>query len=202
MKRCIALFLAATLLLAMPVFAEDTLPWKNVNGWSIFVDPSMGNACYMATTFDNGVGLRFGFNFLGKEPLLYLSIGNMDWKSLEVGKDYPIQVQFDDNPVWTATAFVTDMSGVKFLNITTADTNFAKEFSHKLALRLSFQGKFVTGVRLTGSAAAVSELLNCQTKVNAVSGAKNGAPATDPFQQQPSPTPMQKPRSGNDPFSL
>ncbi|MDK4720096.1 hypothetical protein PH552_12150 [Rhizobium sp. CNPSo 3968] len=203
MKRIIAsAFLMY--LVASPTYAADSVPWKSVNGWTILVDPSMGNACYMTTAFNNNVLLRFGFSFLGKAPLLYLAVGNRNWQSLEVGKDYPLQIHFDNNPIWSATAFVTDLSGVKFLNVTTSDTNFAQEFSRKLGMTISFQGKFVTGVQLRGSSAAVAEMLNCQTNVNAIAGAKNPAqPPADPFQQQPAPLPAgQNPQNSKDPFSL
>lgn len=161
------------------------------------MDPSMGNACYVSTFYDEGTIIRLGFYFSQESKGIYLALGNRKWKSLEPGKDYPIQIQFDRNPVWNATASVVNSSGTNFLTVYTTNTNFANEFSRKLGMRVTFNGQQVAGLKLKGSARAIGEMLRCQETVNGgLAQERRQAPKSDPFQANPD--------AGNasDPFEL
>ncbi|OHV85580.1 hypothetical protein [Ensifer sp. LCM 4579] len=198
MKRA-SVFLFGSLICASPANAQDSVPWSNVDGWSVLIDPSMGNACYVTTVYELGTILRLGFDFSREPKSIYLALGDNRWKSLEPGKDYPIQIQFDRNPVWDATARAVDFSGTNFLAVSTTDFNFANEFSRKLAMRVTFNGRQVAGLRLKGSARAVAEMLKCQQTVNDTFSAQKPPRAPrgdDPFQAAPDA------RNANDPFEL
>ncbi|MCA1366672.1 hypothetical protein I6F15_04530 [Bradyrhizobium sp. BRP14] len=197
MKRA-SVFLFGSLICASPAFAQDSVPWSTVDGWNIFMDPTMGNACYVTTAYELGTILRLGFYFSQESKGIFLALGDSRWKSLEPGKDYPIQIQFDGNPVWNATARAVDFSGTNYLFVSTTDTNFATEFSRKLAMRVTFNGREVAALRLKGSARAINEMLRCQKTVSDALSAQKPPqpPKDDPFQASPDA------RNASDPFDL
>ncbi len=161
------------------------------------MDPSMGNACYVSSIYEDGTVVRLGFNFLENVRQLYFSIGNAKWKSLEAGKEYPVKIQFDNNPPWDAIASAINMDTVNHLHVNTKDADFAQEFSKKLGLRAYYAGKQIVALRLKGSSKAIDEMLNCQATVTKYIGATSPRPTpTDPF----APTPSVK--ASEDPFEL
>lgn len=194
--RIIVLSVLASITLAEPSLAQDSILWKEVNGWGVYMDPSMGNGCYVVTGYENGTILRLGFNFSESKSQIYLALGNQDWKSLEVGKEYPLRIQFDRNSPWDATANAFNMGDVNYLGVHTTEADFAEEFRRKLSLRATFQGREVAHLRLQGSSAAIGEMLNCQKAVNSYVSQKNNPPAKDPFVNEPDS------KSASDPFDL
>lgn len=200
MKRVVcavfALCLGPVLVSAAPPQSE-TILWKDLPGWSIRMDPSMGNACYVSSIYEDGTVVRLGFNFLNNVRQLYFSIGNAKWKSLEAGKEYPVRFQFDNNTPWDATASAINMDSMNHLHVNTKDADFAQEFSKKLGLRAYYGGKQIVALRLKGSSRAIDEMLNCQATVTKYIGSTSAPPKdTDPFV----PTPSVK--ASEDPFEL
>lgn len=201
MKR--VLLLAMALLCPLTAKADGgAVLWKEIGGWTVYMDQSMGNACYIASLYEGGTVLRLGFDFSGTKGQVYLALGNRNWKSLEAGKDYPIQVQFDNEPIWSATARGRETKDMTWLFVTTTNTSFLDEFARKLGMRASFSGKQIAALKLKGSSKAISEMLDCQKTVNDVMSAKR-APAApqrpkDPFEQTPAPNV----KSASDPFDL
>lgn len=196
MKRALLSALIAVVA-SSPSIAEDAILWKEVNGWAVLMDKSMGNACYVTTYFEEGTLLRFGFNFLGEKAKLYFALGNKKWKSLEVGKEYPVEIQFDKNPIWTANAFAIKINEINHITISIADTDFADEFKRNHRVVAKFRGNEIAVLRLGGSAAAINELIECQKTVNSAI-AKSAPPQKpkDPFQVD------QEVKEANDPFDL
>lgn len=194
--RAWGLMLVAAVFVAGAASATDSILWKNLNGWSVYMDPTLGNGCYVATGYDDGTMLRLGFNFTTAQPTIYLALGNANWKSLEDGKDYPIQIQFDRNAAWDATATVFSIDETKYLGVSTTDVNFADEFRRKLSLKATFQGREVAHLRLNGSSSAITEMLNCQTTVNAYTSKNSGPKPVDPFEAKP------PAEAAKDPFAL
>ena len=88
---CTSLFAVSSPLVAQ----SETIPWKEVAGWTVRMGPSMGNACYVTTSYEDGTVLRLGFEFSDNDRLLYFSLGNTKCKSLEDGREYPVRIQFD-----------------------------------------------------------------------------------------------------------
>ena len=184
--------------LATNALAADSIYWKSVGNWDVLIDPSMGGACYTVVSYQDGTILRLGFDFTSNPTSIYLGIGSEMWKSLESGKDYDITIQFDNNPVWRASAAAVSVGTVNYIKATTTDTNFVNEFSRKHTLRAWFMGRQITSLTLSGSAAAVSEMLECQKATEAVisSGPKQPPSPKDPFEVAPNAKPAA------DPFSL
>lgn len=185
-------------IVATSAFAEDSIFWKSVGNWDVFVDPSMGNACYAVVSYRDGTILRLGFDFTTDQRSIYIGFGSESWRSLEIGKDYDIVIQFDQNPIWKATATAVSVGPVNYLKASTTDTNFIVEFSRKHAVRAWFEGRQITSLTLSGSAAAISEMLDCQKATNSFlsSAPKQPQSPPDPFET----TPGTKPAL--DPFSL
>lgn len=181
---------------ALPARSE-TILWKDVGDWTIRMDPSMGNACYVSTSYEDGTILRLGFNFLGNTGRLYFSLGNAKWKSLEVGKDYPIRIQFDKESPWEATASVIEIDTIRHLHLNTQNTNFAQEFSRKLGVSAYYAGKEITSLRLRGSSKAINEMLACQDVTSQLITKKNQKQKEeDPFAGDP------QVKASDDPFEL
>ncbi|MCV9944905.1 MULTISPECIES: hypothetical protein [unclassified Rhizobium] len=143
--------------------------------------------------------LRLGFDFSGNQKSIYFALGNARWKSLEAGKEYPIKIQFDHSPVWDATATARDLGTSMLLVATTTDTNFVQEFAKKLTVRAEFNGRQIAKLRLDRSAKAITEMLDCQHAVNAVTAKSAPSPSqSDPFEQAP----KNQVKSSDDPFDL
>lgn len=190
---CAAIFLFSGNLYAY----SDTVLWKEVGGWMVRMDPTMGNACYVSTAYEDGTVLRLGFNFLDGNSSLYFSLGNAKWKSLESGKEYAVRLQFDNNPAWDATATALEMDTVHHLHVNTKDANFAHEFSKKLSVRAYYAGKQIVSLRLKGSSKAIDEMVACQDVTSKYLNPKKPEPKnSDPFAPSPSV------KSADDPFDL
>lgn len=192
----VSAFILGAFMLPSVAFGDQAIPYKSVNGWDVLVDKTLGNACFISTSYDTGIVLRMGFDFSGTTRQIYMALGNDNWKSLEEGKDYPIEIRFDNNPVWSATASAKTVGSINFLVVTSTNANFAEEFARKLRMRASFQGREIAHLRLSGSSRALDALLECQKIVD--DALKPAAPPQpkDPFSTAPNV------KSANDPFEL
>lgn len=158
---------------------EETFKWKDVNGWRIAVDTTVGNGCFMSTLFDGGTVLRFGF--LKNPNGAYISVGNTNWVSLERGKSYNISIQMDNEAAWNSNATATSI-GLPTLVARTDKSDFVAELATKHTLRISFNGRQVVKLSLKGSYAAVLAVIECQDKVNqAMAGGDTNGTTNDPF---------------------
>lgn len=160
---------------------EDTFEWKDVNGWRIAVDTTVGNGCFMSTIFDGGTVLRFGF--LKNPNGAYISVGNANWTSLEPGKSYNVSIQMDNETAWNSNATATKI-GLPTLVARTDKSDFVAELATKHTLRVSFNGRQVVKLSLKGSYAAVLAVIECQGKVNqAMATGEAHGTTDDPFRE-------------------
>ncbi|WP_246590275.1 hypothetical protein [Rhizobium lentis] len=192
------LYFVLAFIAAMPriVLADqETIQWKEVGGWSVAIDPTLDNGCFVLTSFDDNTIIRLGFNFRKKDNPFYIMLGNPNWKSLEKGKHYPIELSLDQFK-WTADARGLDMPGLKSLWIDFKDPDLIAEFEGKLSFRASFRGKQIAALRLKDFARAADELLACQNAVDDAV-AKQPAPprSKDPLEAKPG-------TQASDPFDL
>lgn len=163
-----------------PSFSQAITWNEDVRGWFIGVDRSIGDGCFMYSTFDGGSVLRAGFNVDGDS--MYILVGNRNWMSLEEGKLYPIEIQFGNRPPWTGDASVFIWSdGDRALNLTVPFTNniannFVRELQQTQNVIVRYQGRQIMNLSLKGSFAAMAEVMNCQETM-----LSNNVPGADPF---------------------
>lgn len=169
--------------------AVDTVRWKSMGQWEVMVDQTLGHGCFILASWDVGTVIRAGFN-----PALnstYITFGDVKWKSIEVGKEYPLTIQFDKRTGWNgmATGIRFDGSDVNMLHasIGAKPADFFAQMAASHAIYIRYQGKVISNLRLTGSAAAVSEMINCQLAMR-----ETGA-GQDPFAEAST--------NGSDPFA-
>jgi hypothetical protein len=78
-----------------PAFATDTTGWATVGNWAVMIDSTLGNGCFMVTSYTLGTSVRVGINNMNKNG--YVLIGNTAWRSLEIGKEYKLTFQFSSS---------------------------------------------------------------------------------------------------------
>jgi hypothetical protein len=144
--------------------ADDPIRWGKVSGWDVMIDPTLGNGCFIYTLYDAGTELRLGFDPDNGEA--YMMVGNAKWGSIEEGKDYDIEVKMDRDSPWLATATGANMGGLPILWASTDEPNFLVDFAKKKGLQVIYQGKTIASLNLSGTYAAVSEMLKCQDQVD------------------------------------
>ena len=179
--------------------AENEPLWKNVGGWEIRVDRTLGNGCFTYQIYEGNTIFRIGVNKLAGG--MYSMVGDPDWKSLEPGKKYPIKVYFGNQTPWSGNAEALSFSGIPvlMLNITSKDNaaQFLTEFMSELSVKVIFKNKSIAHLSLKGTYKAGTELLKCQKVFNEVE--KKG----DPFESPE--TPNKKPPTNDnssDPFAI
>ena len=163
-----------------PSFSQAVTWNEDVRGWFIGVDRSLGDGCFMHSSFDGGSVLRSGFDI--NDDSMYIVVGNRNWASLEEGKLYPIEIQFGNRPPWNGDANVFIWrDGDKALSLTvpfTNDTadNFVRELQQTQNIVVRYQNAQIMNLSLRGSFAAMAEVLNCQETM-----LRNNPPSADPF---------------------
>lgn len=183
-------FITAFILPSFCLAGDDTVAWKKVGGWQILVDRTIGNSCFLVGSFVGGTVFRIGFDAL--KDSAYVMVGDDAWTSIEVGKEYDIEIQFDREPPWQVTAEAIDL-GHPFLSAYTKQWDFIKEFKKKHSLSIKYKNKEIALLNLKGSSVAVDEMVRCQT-VFSKAGKKKSYSKNDPFRSG-------TPAKSRDPFA-
>jgi len=170
--------------------SDDTRVWKaNVEGWTVSVDKTLGNGCFMWTQFEGDTFIRAQFNPTA-DNFLFMA-GNPAWKSLNLEKFYDLTVQFGNRDPWEGEASVVILDNVKFLVIKVSGDdsigNFTNELMRMTGVKISYQGEQIANLSLDGSYRAMEEVFACQAAVNS-----DDEKSDDPFSNESDP---------NDPFS-
>lgn len=173
-----------TLAMAGAAVAKDSPKWSQVGPWSIFVDQSVGNGCFMSSGY-SGTFLRVGFN--NTEHSSYFLIGNAAWQSLEAGKQYEVTGQFDDGVLAHWNAYAVNFGGATFLRVSfnsPSPTEVMTVFGQRLNLKLFYHGRILANLNLNGTAAAAAETINCNRQLTPDPFGGEAPPViTDPFHQ-------------------
>lgn len=157
--------------------SQDSIHWKDVGGWTVSVDPTLNNGCYAFASWNEGTVVR-----IGRDPdngTFYFLIGNDAWESLSHGSDYEISIQFDRRGPWDVDAqgFQFNPGEVVYLHAQSSQMEFIREFQRANNMKISYQGREIDNLRLTGSRRAWDEVEVCQ---RAMSQSGIGS-AKDPF---------------------
>ncbi|WEX76168.1 hypothetical protein PYH37_004447 [Sinorhizobium numidicum] len=166
----LSLMLAGFLIAANTAGAVETntKTWKQVNNWLVASDPSMGDSCYIATSYDGDIILRMGFYPRGSENMAFVSFGSPDWRSIEADKSYDITMQLDQGRRWPAAAIGFQTDGLKHLVVNFSNVDFIDDFVRRNFLKVSFGGRAIANLSLKDSRRAASEMFKCQEAVNAL----------------------------------
>jgi hypothetical protein len=151
----------------------DVELWSNANGWKIEVDHTLGDGCFIITTYDEGTVLRIGVS--PQDGKNYVLLANEAWQSLKVGSEYPLQFKFGNEEPWDAPATAILLQKATLLRFYFSSDDFWKEFGSAATLAITRGGKKVATLDLEGSLAALSKLSECQAAQNAAKRSR------DPF---------------------
>jgi len=131
--------------------------------------------------FERGTIVRIGFDVTAQT--IYLIFAHDDWKSIEVGKIYPVRIIFDG-----VSTYNGEMKGQSVGNKITLvhrnlSTDFVKDFMQRNGMQVFYRGDQIANLSLKNTFAAVGEVVNCQREV----GGKPGTSNRDPFVSTPPP---------------
>lgn len=183
----VALFV---LLPSVTAYADngDTAKWGEVGPWDIRVDRSVSDGCFAMAVYERGTTTRIGVNPESGE--LYIFLGDPSWKSLEVGKVYPVRVIFDNVKSYDGEMEGRRLGNAIFLMHRDVSTNFVKDFMQRSGMEVIYRGQSIARLSLKYSYAAFQEVLNCQKEFGF---SKRPPSSRDPFVSAPPQT--------RDPFS-
>lgn len=177
------LSLTLALLASAPaVLAEETntAHWGTVGGWQIRVDRSIGDGCFAAQAYTDGTVVRLGFDM--NRQVIYLVFGKEAWRSVEPGKLYRVDFEFDG-----VARYAGELRGVRLGNSVFLDADnltlaFTRDFMQRNTLRIYYRGVLINHLSLQNTYAAITEVIQCQREI-AASGAGRGPyrSAGDPF---------------------
>lgn len=159
-----------------PAVAQDSEFWKSVGNWDISIDPTVGNGCYALASWNGGTLVRIGRN--PQRENFYVLIGNPKWASLEHDKDYEIQIQFGNRPIWDVSArgLQFNPGETVYLHAQSNKMDFIREFQRANNMKIRYNGNQIDNLKLTGSSRAWNEVEACQKSVSA-----RGNATDDPF---------------------
>lgn len=152
---------------------SETYKYGNVESWGIYVDKTLGNACFVIAEYERGTVLRVGFQNNRNTNGMIL-FGHNSWSSLVSGQEYELTAKFGSYAEWSLPTTAIDMGGTIFLKGVFSDQNFWTEFAKAGSLSLSYKGKSVALLRLTNSSRALDMMIDCQK-------AQRSVPPDDPF---------------------
>jgi hypothetical protein len=98
-----------TVMMIATADAQDTARWGQAGQWAIMVDRSLNNGCFAIVNYEGGTVLRVGYS--PADGSAYFVIADDKWASLEVGKDYELEMQFDSRDPWYGSATVITAEG-------------------------------------------------------------------------------------------
>jgi hypothetical protein len=145
--------------------ASATKLWKNINEWSIKIDSSLGDTCYMTKISMNGHYIRAQLS--DSLEVFHFAVGKPEWTFIERGKFYDISIQFGDQNAWHGQGYGIwfDSMPAYLFYVGFAERRaerFIKEFSYMNKLRLSRKNEPVSTIYLEDTFSAMKELFACQ----------------------------------------
>ena len=176
--------------LAGTAAAQDTVTWQDdVQGWSVAIDRTINDSCFIISGFEDDLFLRFQFN-ASQENVQFI-VASVRWDSVETGENYDLEVAFGDMDTWSGMARGhrwNDILPSLVLSVPIADqqaSHFMNEFTATPSVRISFDGSEIAHLALSGAAEAVQSMLDCQATMSKAKRAREAG--EDPFAPKPNP---------------
>lgn len=161
-KVTAAAILALTIPAAFTAAAQDSIHWKDVGDWTISIDPTLGNGCYATASWQSGTELRIGRDPEADNFYMLLGVDLGIW--LEAEQTYELGIKFDRRASWDV-----NMRGMQFnpgervfLIAQSKKNIFIREFQRSLKMKISYRGRAIDTLSLTGSSRAWNEVEVCQ----------------------------------------
>ena len=140
---------------------KDTALWSEQGSWTIRVDRTLSNSCFMFARWEKGLFLRIGIN-ASSDISSYFFIGHQDWSSLQEGKKYRLKMEFDNFGPWDIPAEGSKLGESTLLYATFKNEKFWQEFTNAQGFSLSYNDNDLGNFRLAGSRAAFNDMIACQ----------------------------------------
>lgn len=195
MRLLLSSLIVLLLLAGITVRAEEAPLWKSVRGWDVRVDTNLNNGCFMIGFFEGGTAFRLGIDRENKA--FYMLIGNKNWSSIELGKEYTLEFQFDKKDRWTSEFTGIEMGDPSpiFLYASGFKSEVIVEFMKQQGMNIFYRGNRIAGISLRGSYRAMMEVIDCQREFDSQRfGGSNSGSRSDPFRSAPR-------KNYSDPFS-
>ena len=171
-------------------WAEEATEYSTHGAWTIAIDNTLDNGCFVSATYAGSAALRIGFD--PSSDSFYALFADDDWRSIEYGKSYTVEVVFGDESPWRgdATGFSfnpPNNEGVLELVVSQeASELFLLEFMQEQNVVVRYKNKDIMNLNLSDSFRSGLELLECQKAMDKFTA--------DPFDEITAP-------SSNDPFA-
>ena len=157
-----------------PRAQRDVSLWADLETWSVHVDHTLNQSCFMGSKFPNGTHLRIGYSGFKENPFYFLAY-NENWSSLKEGQNYELTVTFDKAGDWDMPVTVVRINdGTLALAGKFSDASFLSDVGVSTYVGIKRGNSNVVTVNLLGSYKAVTSLIDCQE-------AQNRAIVKDPF---------------------
>ena len=158
------LFKAAAVSLVMvgcagAAMAQDLVPYSEAGGWTVAVDPTLGNGCLLTSDFEDGSTVRIGFD--ATQGNGYVAAFNDGWGEIEDGTVYPVSFLLDDEH-YDGQAHGIHLNDVPGALITFDSTDFLVDLAKRNVMVLQHNGADVMSIDLSGSDDAIAETIACQ----------------------------------------
>ncbi len=177
-------------LFAGTAIADDTVTWKdNIQGWSVAIDRTIDDSCFIISGFEDDLFLRFQFN--ATQQNVQFIVASIHWDSLKSGQDYDLEVAFGGQEAWAGTAKGyrwNDILPSLVLSVPMEDqqaSHFMHEFTAMGTVSVVHDGSEIANLALAGAAEAVASMLDCQAAMTQANKAR--ATGNDPFAPKPDP---------------
>ena len=153
---------------ASTAVSQEIADWQSdVGGWHVAVDRTIKDSCFIISEFESDVLLRLQINATLNE--VQLIVADMGWSALEAGAKYPLELVLDDNDAWIGEGLARYWSGVLPSLVVSipvrehAAAQFMGEFAGGHSIAISNAGTPLANLELSGTGAAVRELMTCQS---------------------------------------
>jgi hypothetical protein len=149
---------------ALPVMAQDFVPYGNVPGWDIVLDPVAGNGCVAIASFVDGSDVRLGVN--GNDGSFYLLAMNAGWGDIEDGAIEAVTISVDDNVYEgeMTSMYIGDLPAVEIIFET---YDYLMDIAAGSTLTLTDADGVSVAYDLAGAPAAMAILGQCMQEMGA-----------------------------------
>ncbi|MFZ4809180.1 MAG: S1C family serine protease [Hyphomicrobiaceae bacterium] len=129
-----------------------------VEGWRIGYSKGLAG-CFAAATFTDKTTIWIGY---GVDVEFYVAFTNPNWRSIEKGKTYKLQIDTQGRGRWNGSFVGFERPTDKGVLIISLKEKFLLDFAEAGGITVNESGKRIAGLSLAGSRAALRTVLACQ----------------------------------------